>query len=219
MKRTLPALVLPVALILLGACAQKAELSREEQLKVQETNRLYFEKHMTRVYTAYSKTQLIEAAQKVLTLSDGEDVKFSHNSEGFIANRNWSWYAVLAADRGVDQWTLRITPEDTGGLKATLTENTISTMHNQQSIYVHGVGVMNVGTPTTTQIHRYNASNALYALFWRRMDYVLGQTKTWTTCENFKKEMETNPALEGNIRPLCGTLAKDQMPEELRPAG
>ena len=54
-----------------------------------------------------------------------------------------------------------------------------------------------------------------YALFFHRLDYLLGLSNTWMTCHDYEVQISENPTW-GNDGYLC-FLADDNLPEALRP--
>ena len=126
-----------------------------------------------------------------------------------VAIRPWSIYLVLAYTAGTDVSTVKAsTNEKTGGTDA--------------SVYVTtalGGGalpmvVANSGSTVTSPGSRGipTRGNAIYQLFWERLDYLLGINPEWTSCEDIDKEI-ANGKLWGDISPRCnGVNIKDRAP-------
>ena len=55
---------------------------------------------------------------------------------------------------------------------------------------------------------------ALYSVFFKRLDYLLGLTDEWFDCKRVKKYVEDNN-LKGWVDPFC-FLANDGKPAKLR---
>ncbi|MEC9292100.1 MAG: hypothetical protein VX730_06850 [Pseudomonadota bacterium] len=214
--------IIPLALIttvLVGCAGNKPPLTRAEQLaenaRKEAEKKVFEQEHLTRVYNGKNKREIIDAAEKVLKLSDPKDFGFSHHDNGFKARRDWDYYAVFTNERGTDNWTVNVKELSGGRVEATVEERTDRASSQPNYIYVHGVGTMSTGT-TVRKTELISESSALYDLFWKRMDYILGQRSDWTTCESHKQEVKSNNKLSGKFNQLCGPLAKDLLPEELR---
>lgn len=124
------------------------------------------------------REQVLEAAEKVLRLADGDDFKIHHHATGFNAQRAWSVYLVLAAAMGTDFWVVKTS--ETGGKTRLEIE-----VGRQES----AIMPMMTTTPGTWSAGTMPASAtpingpALYELFFARIDYLLGTRPDWPTCE------------------------------------
>ncbi|MEC9292101.1 MAG: hypothetical protein VX730_06855 [Pseudomonadota bacterium] len=224
MKRTFRNMLIASACLTIYGCNKQApELSREEQFNQDEERKVFEATHMTRIYKGKTQEEVIIAAEKLLTLSDPKDTKFIHNKNGFLANRSWLWYAILTADSGIDKWEVHTEEQSNNSIKMTVTLNTGGVNYGDNSIYAIGEGITFAGRKKMTQPELFQNRKDLYSLFWKRMDYLLGKTQTWTTCEDFKNQLGLNKlhqeekVKKGNkLNPLCGSLSADKLPEELR---
>lgn len=78
--------VLGLAALLVGGCAEQQTLTREESLAM-----------TTRFYSGVTKQQVIDAAERLFRLADGDDVSLVHHENGFHATRGLHWWDVGAA--------------------------------------------------------------------------------------------------------------------------
>jgi hypothetical protein len=176
-----------IALAALAAgCAQVPQLSREQQLAA-----------TTRTYSGVTKEQLIDAARRVLILADEDDVRFADNPDGFSATRRWSVYLVLAATVGTDNWvfSVRETPQGPQGF--------VGIGRLEQAVTVTPTtapGVYSAGT--TAVVGNPIPGNAVYDLFWSRVDYMLWRTDTWATCDSIDAKIQAGKVV-GGTDPLC----------------
>lgn len=166
--------------LLLSACAAPHQI----------TNRADFLAEATRTYKV-PREKVIQAAETILKISDPQDFDFRHNQSGFVGMRRYFVYAVLASASGQERWE-------------------ISTEETKEGVRV-SLGVTDVGQTHGQGGQRYDGklgSVHLYRLFWKRMDYMLGKSQVWVSCQDASQEIEaggTNAmsALEG----LCGSTS------------
>jgi len=156
-------LITACLLVLLAGCAaNKQHLTREEWLKT-----------TSRDIEGVTKEQVISAAENLFHIADGDDFLVVHNEEGFIATRGWGCYMVFGFQSGIDSWQLKVIPT-ASGVKANL----------QIFRQMQAVAAMPTGTPYTTPGGGAPVDgNAIYDLFWSRLDYLLGKRADWTTCK------------------------------------
>lgn len=184
--------------ILLTSCAQKQKFTRAEWLSATQ-----------KTYKNYSKEQLIEAAEKVLSLADKSDFQFSHMDKGFVATRNWSVYMVIAAAQGIDTWKFEV--EEINGVSSARVNT--STMAGAMSGYSTG-GQSGVVTSPGMMGNTVEGT-AHYNMFWNRMDYFLGLTKTWADCTCGQKQIESKETW-GDLDHICSSVTlNDLSPETL----
>lgn len=169
----------------------------------------------SRSYEGVSREQALAAAEKVLVLADGEDFKFQHKPEGFLAARRWFVYMILAAARGTDVWEIRAEDQADGAVKVYAFINSDSS-GTSGALLPTTSGGMAAGTVNST--HATGApvlSASVYELFWARMDYLLGRRADWMTCKESNARVEANK-VSGTNEPLCSVTTVDKLPEELR---
>jgi len=187
-----------LVVMFLTGCATQQKMSREEFL--QATQRTYQDK---------SPEQIFSASEKLFVLADGDDFTFSHTPDSLLAIRPWSIYLVLAYTAGTDVWTVKASRnEKTGGTDAAVY---VTTAHGGS---VLPVVVANSGSTATSPGSGGipTRGNAIYQLFWERLDYLLGLNSKWMSCDDVDKEI-ANGKLWGDTSPLCNSLnIKDNSP-------
>lgn len=188
--------IISFLLVALGGCAAKQpHMTREEWLNL-----------TSREYKGVSKEQALSAAERLLTLADGDDFKIMHTQEGLYANRNWMVYMVLAAVSGIDYWSVRATPIQSGvmlSLQVNRQMSTIAPMGTAAGDWAASSMPMG-GTPVE--------GAAIYDLFWARMDYLLGKRSDWMTCEAANLRIKEKKVW-GDNEPLCNSFnVKDEEP-------
>lgn len=160
-----------LSIIFLSACAQK-QMSREEWLAVTQ-----------RTYSNVKKEHLIAKAEEVLTLADGDDFILAHNQDGFTASRNWLLYIVIAASSGTDFWTFEVKPGSGDTINAR-----VSVSYNAGNIVATGTSGGAITTPGSGSAVQ---GNAVYNIFWSRLDYLLGKTDQWMDCRLVSKKFKS----------------------------
>ena len=204
MKTNYLCLVL-LSLCVLSSCASKKKMTREESLKAREEWLKFSQKE----YKGISKEKIISAAEEVLNLTDGSDFNYSHNDDGFIGKRNWLVYAVLAAASGTDTWEFTVKPKG---------ENLVATFHVTTAGSAISGTVTGSGDTTTFTTPSQDSivqGNAIYHMFWGRMDYVLGITKTWPDCNSVKVKIKKGE-LNGDLENICDSVTiTDELPKGL----
>lgn len=145
-----------------------------------------------------TKEQVIEAAESVLRLAGGKYMSISHTDDGFTAVRIWYYYVVLQSERGSDHWTFKAetTP---AGIKAKVQ------ITSKRELHAYGV------MPGKAKDNAVEGT-AIYDFFWDRMDYLLGKTPEWMSCEIAEEKIEKG-IVWGEIKALCGILClENNMP-------
>jgi hypothetical protein len=156
----------------------------------------------TRIYQHESKERVLEAAEAIIRTSDPQNVDMRYTDDGFTAIRRYFIYAVIAAARGQEKWELH-TEERPNAVEASLSISDEGTSASGYSAEHYDMSMNSI---------------PLYRLFWKRMDYMLGRTADWPSCDEEKKLLEaqgTNAvsALGG----LCGITSaeRDAVPQPL----
>lgn len=178
-----------IALVLLAAlttgCTGVQSWTREEA-----------EAETTRFYRGTSPAEAIAAAERVLRLADGRDVRFAFASDGFTASRQYIWYAILAASQGSYTYQVSAVPEG-GGVRLRVN------MSVSGAAVLPGVMGGVTTTPATGEIIDYPDP---YRLFFSRTDYLLGKRSDWVSCQGAREKL--NVAV---TEALC-VSADDQVP-------
>lgn len=145
------------------------------------------EQAQLRYYPGRTPGQIYDATKKVFELADGDDVAFSKNPQSLKAKRtSFMLFSVI-----IEDWEIQAI-EENGGTK------------------VHTTAQLNVDGFTM-----YPRDTGGYALFYRRLDYLLGLSDQWMTCEEYELQIEKNPTW-GRDGWWC-TNADDNLPVTLRP--
>lgn len=188
-----------VLALLVGCAAKQPQMTRGEYL--QTTQRHYENKTPEDVYAA---------AEKLFTLADGDDFKFFHAEDSMTASRQWSVYVILAATMGSDTWQVRARPAD-GGVSVSASLNTsaggiLPMPTTGGDMTAGGMPSMAGNVPGT----------AIYDVFWARMDYLLGKTDKWMTCEEANARIKAGTTWGPNDA-LCNSFnMKDAAPDGTR---
>ena len=139
-----------------------------------------------KLYTGVTQVQITNAAKQVFLLADSDEMRFIHTSDRIIAQRRGITYFIVFSTH-TEKWTIETLDVDNGVFVTTEVEpQTDGTSYSPQ-----GIGP--------------------YMLFYNRLDYLLGQTDTWMTCEDYNRIAETHPTW-GEDQILCHHT-EDHIPE------
>jgi len=167
------------------SCSSNRKLSSHEQ-----------QTHLKKTYTNISKLDLINGAIQVLTLMDKNDIKINPTENGFVASRDWFMYRVVHASNGTDYWVFEI--EEKGNELIASIKPTVrfGLVESDQK------GTMIQGT-------------ALYDLFWSRLDYTVGKSEHWPTCQDGLMKMKSNETW-GSLEHICDSITlADEAPSDI----
>lgn len=178
-----------VSLALAGCAAKNPQMSRDDWLQA-----------TTREYQGVDQDKLLTAAEQVFRWADGDDFSFSHSQTHLHATRNWSFYLVLAAGFGIDQWIVEAHPTS-DGIRAA-----VQVASQSQGVAPTPTTGGNFSAGTTPTLGGASIQGtALYRLFWERLEYAMGIRADYPDCEmaeSWKKSGE----VWGDISPLCNSL-------------
>jgi hypothetical protein len=171
----------------------------------QITGRDDFLKEATRTYQGETTERVILAAQRVLDQSDPKYFEFRNTLNGFSGLRHYQVYAVVASATGSDRWDFTAEREP-AGIKAAVTITDVGAAQNGY---------------TRTSYDAAMTSIPLFRLFWSRVEYVLGRSDNWQTCDDavvqfYDTKISADIALGG----LCGPTShgRDNEPPERLPS-
>lgn len=186
--------------VLLGGCAtQHPPQTRDEWLST-----------TTRNYSGVTKDQALAAAEKLFRLADGDDFAIAHTQNGIQATRPWLVYIVISAVSGTDSWG--VTAEPSGDMLR------VSAQVNTQSQAIAPMPTTDSGTWTAGAMPMSGVpvgGTAIYDVFWARMDYLLGKSEEWMTCDKANKRVDAGITW-GSNECLCNSFnMKDELPEKL----
>jgi hypothetical protein len=154
----------------------------------------------TRNYEGVNKEDVLEAAEYLLRLADGNDFSISHQPDSLQARRDWISYILIFAGFGTDYWEVKAVDLPNGDIKTTVVISTQSQSSGITEISVSG------GTPSMSPSFGDLINNPIvYKLFWSRMDYLLGKADRWLTCGEASKKFNVNNYSDG-MEVLCNPL-------------
>ena len=150
----------------------------------------------TRYFKGVTRPQVLDASQKVLELFDGSNFMFSREGSKLIGTRRFPNMPLTRQRRQyTDTW--RVVALQKG-------EGIIATVYLERSSPEIGVGAYT----------RSPRGPAAYYLFWKRMDYQLGQSSQWFTCHDLRMAIDRGETW-GETTWLC-ELTRDDLPPELK---
>lgn len=180
--------------VALSGCAAQPSMTREESIAATQ-----------RIYEGVNESEFYQAAERLFKLSDEDDTRFSYQGEhAMMAQRSWSLYMVLAAAMGTHSWQIQTEPTD-AGLKA-------SAYVSMQAANMTGMPTGGGGASVMTSPSMQNvvSTPAIYGLFWARMDYLLGKSQDWPTCDDWEAKVDSGETY-GLIEPLCLAMNTDDL--------
>lgn len=183
--------------LMLVGCVTQPTMSREEWLQT-----------TTREYRGVTVDQVAQAAEQIFRLADGNDFTIVHSADGLYASRSWLVYLVLAASMGTDHWKITVVPTE-GGVTASAY---VSTQIGSVAPMATAGGDISVGsTPTIGQPVN---GTAIYDVLWARMDYMLGLSPSWMTCQEANLRIDQKLTW-GSNEALCNSFnIKDDKPQK-----
>jgi hypothetical protein len=140
----------------------------------------------THKYDSVSKEDVFKAIEKIFVLADESDTTFTHSPDSIKAVR---WTAPFPVHIWY-HWDCFVNQSENG----VVVRVSISTT-------AHGFGVPGGMTP-------YNSED-VYKLFFSRLNYLLGESSKWYSCDEYKRENPKHTTLEA----LC-MLSEDKQPDE-----
>lgn len=190
--------LIAVMALLVSGCASQRTMERSEFIEVS--------KH---TYSGVSEDEFYAAAERLFKLSDESDYSFSYPGEhAMIAQRDWIIYIVLAMAQGTHTWQLNTEQSGDG------VESTVYVSSQASGVSGAPTGGGGVSTITTPAMQNIENTPAVYELFWARMDYLLGKSSQWPTCDDWDQKISAGETY-GNIEPLCLALnTDDKSPDE-----
>lgn len=187
-----------VALLLVGCATTQPQLTRDEWKKI-----------TTREYASVTADEVLNAAEKVFRLADGDDFVVAHQDRSMVASRRWTVYLVLSAAMGTDYWRVDTVDAD-GKMRASAFVSTdmglIAPMPTTQAGTYSAGSTPMAGSPVQ--------GTAIYDVFWSRMDWMLGKRKDWMSCKE-ADALVKQKVVWGVNEALCNSFnIKDQSPVE-----
>ncbi|ANN71554.1 hypothetical protein [Bordetella bronchialis] len=187
-----------LVLLAITGCAAQKQLTRDEYLQATQ-----------RTYQGKSAEDVYHAAEKLFRLADGDDFTFAYTDNSMTASRRWSIYLVLTAAFGTDTWLIQ-TKELPDGVKVSAQVSTMA--GSVLPMATTGGDFTATGSPT---LAGGVPGTAIYDVFWARMNYLLGLSQRWMTCEEAEARRKSG-VVWGVNDALCNSFnMKDDVPEEL----
>lgn len=189
---------------LLSSLLASAFLSGCVSLPKPPDSRIAWEAIHQREFVGKNERELLEAAEKVLRLSD-KDFVFDYPEGALLGTRKWLAYGVIVIVGGTDYWRITARPTSAG------TRLTVEISRKSQSTtaapVVGGGGVYGVNSSSLGEPIFYRAP---YDLFWSRMQHLLTGDGQWVTCKQFKDGKKS--AEKAGIDVLCSVTTDDEVP-------
>lgn len=165
-----------------------------------------------------TERQALEAAERLLRLTWGEDAKIIRSPHTLSADihRDRTFYLILVAYRGIvdEAWTIAMRPEAGG----------VSVCVQVQGQYIADTFVLGA-EPITNVIYPSSATERSrgrflppaqpvtvdFDTFWARLDYLVGLNGGWTACPSSGPHKSATRG-RTEFDPLCNALASDPAP-------
>jgi len=203
MKKIL--LIAALSFLLVG-CVKTPQMTPEEWTQATQ-----------RHYDGVSQDEVAKAVEKLFRLADGSDFKTLRLADGLYASRNWGMFVVLTSEYGTDYWLLKMVEKD-GGVDVAVRVTTdlaayTSIERTDQNLTAGPAGTlkastMPLGGETVT-------GTALYDVFWARLDFLLGKSTEWMTCDQSNQRVSQG-VVTGTNKALCNSFnINDDLPENV----
>lgn len=163
-----------LSLGLLFGCAHKSSPTLEQLDAQIATNK----KSATRVYKGKTVDQVRSASRKVLYLLDPPDMQFDVPDNELLATRFSTFYAVFSVGYGRDWYsiTMKQTPNGTESKFGLASQMNVGPFPS----------LIPVGFKSNIPVSAHD-NPADFKLLHDRVEYALGITDRWPTCEEAKK--------------------------------
>ncbi|PCI37991.1 MAG: hypothetical protein COB46_12405 [Rhodospirillaceae bacterium] len=175
-----PSLLIITAL-LLSACAttNKQSLADKEILR---DARIKASQHF---YPNITARDVFFAAEKVLNHIDKTDMEMEIRSNRLVASRYFTAFAILAATHGKQFYTID-TKEQNGGVLVTVNSDVLA----NGGMFPSMVTQSYMDKIETNGNHSTIFRTGDFRLFHKRLSYFLVGDQEWSSCKNFKKNVE-----------------------------
>ena len=148
----------------------------------------------TRTYPALTPDAIFRATSDLFFLADEKAFQQTQTPDHFIATRNHSLDIGLTLAQAKDTWKVEAKKTSNG-------TNVMLEIRSEETLLKRKTQVDTPNGPAT------------YMQFWARLDYLLGQSATWMTCNDLRNEYLEDRTW-GDIWWLCSDLT-DRVPPEL----
>lgn len=198
-----------LSVLIFTSCAPVPKLTRAEYQAMRQS----YDELRTRVYPNLSADQVLDAVDRLFTLAD-EDYRMIYGETGCIAYRRWFVFMIFAGGGGQDYWYVS-TEAVEGGVRVRIRQVSYSLDYSvpptsKGGVLMTDIALMN--NPDAVDYTEMASRNALYFVFFKRLDYLLGLTDVWFSCAK-TYEYRAKHELKGYLDPFC-TLANDLAPDE-----
>lgn len=184
----------------LSGCATQQSMTRQESIDATQ-----------RTYEGVSESEFYQAAERLFKLSDEDDTRFSYQGENSMrVQRNWTIYLVLAASFGSHDWVIQTEPTRDG------VNGEVYASMNATGVTGAPTGGGGVSAITGPGMTNMINTPAIYGLFWARMDYLLGKSQDWPTCDDWEAKIDRGETY-GLIEPLCLAMNTDDLVPDSTP--
>jgi len=196
-------------ILLLCGCATIPQLTREESLKLRNEQIAT----TTKIYNNVTKEDVLIATDKLFRLADGDDFTITHTENTVLGNRRWLIYLVLAAAMGQDNWI--VAAEENPVDKTVKVVVRVSTVSNNLAPMMTTGGANTWSVATLPGVENTIPGKALYYIFFKRLDYLLGITDEWLDCERADAIIKEEK-ISGSTECLCNSFnIKDSKPDKM----
>ena len=181
-------LSLVLMLVLAGCAVPVKQLTKEE-----------FSNLTTKYYENVSVEKALNSATRIAS-NLSPNTKVSYEDEKQIVTRTFALNVLLASVSGNYYYDIQVEEVSNETVKVTVQ------MYRQ--LRARGWSPTSVLDIPRDQIH----DPSDYNLFWKRLDYYLGKTADWITCEGYKSLSKEALVPRGNLLAMCD-MANVQSPD------
>lgn len=181
-------------------CVAPPQYTREEYTAM----RADYDDSRTRTYTDKTKAEVEAAVETLFRLAD-VDYQISYGDNVWVANRHWTLYMLIGAAWGKDYWYIDISEASGDGSTIVVRQFSDSQTASATPTGGGGAQVTTAGrmiNPDVVDQWELQYRQAMYAVFFGRLDFLLGKKDQWLDCDTAKKWVKENN-LKGPLDPLC----------------
>lgn len=177
-------IVISIGLLVATAagCVSTPPLTRDEQLVM-----------TSRQYAGLNSQDVIKAAEEVVGFAKPRGLAVVDRHSGFTATVPYFIYAVIASVSGQYVWQFDVIGNGPLTVEMHLTDLETGGSYAAVSPVIGGNGGLAVGAASTGGTGGRPVTSALtYQLFWERLDYLLGHSDNWRTCQDARRLSKPN---------------------------
>lgn len=183
----------------------KKGITRKEQLKIYDNLKTASEKK----YTGYSQAKVLDACEDVLNSIANDDSEFIHFKDRIIMKKRKVFTMLFLTNVTHEYWILTANRLNDNEVSVQLRMKSMTKEWGALDLLFASPGDLSPekAEQFDLSIQQSDLLGIEYEIFFKRLDYILGEIDTWYDCEMAKSYVETKEVNSGVRNPLqhiCG---------------